>query len=144
MGLLPTTAASVELGFIGFMNAAFGLRFAPDFFFGAALFAAAFFIGFFAAGRLAADFFDLPFLAAIDESSNLMVTLSSSHLASVGATARGCASALALSTVFTLEKRFLRGDVAPEQQRCHSSSARAASTSRLSMASRGSIRAASA
>jgi hypothetical protein len=58
---------------------------------------------------LAADFFDLPFLAAIDESSNLMVTLSSSHLASVGATARGCASAIALSTVFTLEKRFFRG-----------------------------------
>ncbi|HEX3059390.1 MAG TPA: hypothetical protein VHP62_08520 [Usitatibacter sp.] len=142
MGLLPTTAASVALGFIGFMKAAFGLRFAPDFFFGAALFAA-FFIGFFAAGRLAADFFDLPFLAAIDESSNLMVTLSSSHLASVGATARGCATENPLSTVFALEKRFSTGDVAPEQQRFHASSSLAASTSSFSMASRGSIPAAS-
>jgi hypothetical protein len=65
---------------------------------------------------LAADFFDLPFLDAIDESSNLMVTLSSSHLASVGATARGCASENPLSTVFALEKRFFRLEVAPAQQ----------------------------
>jgi hypothetical protein len=78
MGLLPMTAESVELTFIGFMKAAFGLRFAPDFFArGAAFLVAAFFIGFLAAGRLAADFLDLPFLDAIDESSNLMVTLSS-------------------------------------------------------------------
>src|SRR5258706_15096361 len=144
MGLLPTTAASVELGFIGFMNAALGFRFAPDFLRGAAFLVAAFFIGFFTAGRLPADFFDLPFLAAIDESSNLMVTLSSSHLASVGATARGCATQNPLSTVFTLEKRFSTGDVAREQQRFHASSSMAASTSSLSMASRGSIAAACA
>src|SRR5437763_10760007 len=107
MGLLPTTAASIASGVIGFMNAAFGLRLAPDFFArGAAFLVAAFFIGFLAAGLRAADFFDLPFLDAIDESSNLMVTLSSSHLASVGATARGCASRYPLSTVFTLENRF--------------------------------------
>jgi hypothetical protein len=30
--LEPMTAASVALGFIGFMNAAFGLRFLPAFF----------------------------------------------------------------------------------------------------------------
>jgi hypothetical protein len=64
------------------MNAAFGFLLAPDFFRGAAFLVAAFFIGFLAAGLRAADFFDLPFLDAIDESSNLMVTLSSSHLAS--------------------------------------------------------------
>src|ERR1043165_3132549 len=133
MGLLPTTAASVELGFIGFMNAAFGLRFAPDFLRGAAFLVAAFFIGFFAAGRLPADFFDLPFLAAIDESSNLMVTLSSSHLASVGATARGCASQNPLSTVFTLEKRFSTGKRSARATALHASSSRAASTSSFSM-----------
>jgi hypothetical protein len=66
------------------MKAAFGLRFAAGFLGFAALLVAAFFIGFLAADFLAAGFFDafLPFLAAIDESSNLMVTLSSSHLAS--------------------------------------------------------------
>ncbi|HEY4999183.1 MAG TPA: hypothetical protein VII36_08575, partial [Usitatibacter sp.] len=65
-------------------------------------------IGFLAAGFLAAGFFEafLPFLDAIDESSNLMVTLSSVHLASIGATARGCARAKHLSTVFTLYKAF--------------------------------------
>src|SRR5581483_4658936 len=47
MGELPTTAASWALGCIGFMNAAFGLRFA-------AFFAGRFFA---AAGRLAAFFF---------------------------------------------------------------------------------------
>jgi hypothetical protein len=75
MGLEPITAASVELGVIGFMNAAFGLRFAPAFF--AGFLAAAFFIGFLAAGFLAAGFFAafLPFFAAIDASSNLLVTL---------------------------------------------------------------------
>jgi hypothetical protein len=76
MGLDPTTAASVELGVIGFMKAALGLRLADDFF-GAAFFGAAFFIGLRAAGFFAAGFFDafLPFLAAIYESSNLMVPM---------------------------------------------------------------------
>jgi hypothetical protein len=65
------------------MKAAFGFLFAPDFLArGAAFLVAAFFIGFLAAGRLADAFLDLPFLDAIDESSNLMVTLSSSHPAS--------------------------------------------------------------
>jgi hypothetical protein len=32
MALEPMTAASVALGFIAFMNAAFGLRFLPAFF----------------------------------------------------------------------------------------------------------------
>ncbi|HEX7607217.1 MAG TPA: hypothetical protein VF348_10940 [Usitatibacter sp.] len=93
--------------FIGFMKAAFGLRFAAGFLaFAAGFFVAAFFIGFLAAGFLAAGFFDafLPFLDAIDESSNLIVTLSSVHLASIGATARGCARQKHLSTVFTLKK----------------------------------------
>jgi hypothetical protein len=66
--------------FIGFMKAAFGLRLVAGFLaFAAGLFAAAFFIGFLAAGLFAAGFFAafLAFLAAIDESSNLMVTLSS-------------------------------------------------------------------
>src|SRR5262249_9808423 len=61
IGLEPTTAASVELGVIGFMNAAFGLRLA---FFGAA-FLVIFFIGFLAADFLAAFLDFLPFLAAI-------------------------------------------------------------------------------
>jgi hypothetical protein len=85
MGLLPITAASVELTFIGFMKAALGFLLAAGFFaFAAGFFVAAFFIGFLAAGFFAAGFFDafLPFLDAIDESSNLMVTLSSVHLAS--------------------------------------------------------------
>ena len=68
IGLLPITAASVELGVIGFMKAAFGLRFAPDFL-AFVLLVAAFFIGFLAAD-LRPPFFDLPFLDAIDESSN--------------------------------------------------------------------------
>src|SRR3954468_17312758 len=57
------------------MKAAFGLRFAAGFFaLAAGFFAAAFFTVFFAAGFLAAGFFAafLPFLAAIDESSNLV------------------------------------------------------------------------
>jgi hypothetical protein len=55
--MLPTTEASVPDGVIGFMNAALGLRFAPDFFafFGAAFLAGAFFAGFFA--DFFADFF---------------------------------------------------------------------------------------
>src|SRR4051812_37657672 len=56
------------------MKAAFGLRLAAGFFaLAAGFFAAAFFNVFFAAGFLAAGFFAafLPFLAAIDESSNL-------------------------------------------------------------------------
>src|SRR3954470_4261771 len=79
MGELPTTADSVLLGIIGFMKAAFGLRFAAGFFaLAAGFFAAAFFIGDFLAGDFfAAGFFAafLDFLAAIGESSNLMVTL---------------------------------------------------------------------
>src|SRR5258706_2847414 len=63
IGLLPTTAASVELGVIGFMKAAFGLRFAAGFFaLAARLLAAAFFIGFFAAGFFAAGFFSAFFV----------------------------------------------------------------------------------
>src|SRR5688572_18875244 len=62
------------------MKAAFGLRLAPDFFFAAGRLAAAFFIGLRAGDFLAAGFFAafLPFLAAIDESSNLMMTLGAS------------------------------------------------------------------
>src|SRR5262249_41963362 len=52
----PTTAASAASGCTGFMNAAFGVRFAPPFF-------AAFFAGFFAAAFLAA-FLAPPFFAA--------------------------------------------------------------------------------
>src|SRR5258708_29712997 len=113
MGLLPIAAASVELTFIGFMKAAFGLRLAACFFAFAGFLAAAFFIGFLAARFLAAGFFDafLPFLDAIAESSNLMGTLSSVHLASVGATATGCAMHKHLSTVLTLANRFFRSDV---------------------------------
>src|SRR4051812_6870850 len=61
------------------MNAAFGLRFAPDFFFAAGRLAAAF-LTLRAGDFLAAGFFAafLPFLAAIDESSNLMMSLGSS------------------------------------------------------------------
>src|SRR5258705_449408 len=59
IGLLPITDASVELTVIGFMKAAFGLRLAPDFFFGAALLVAAFFIGFLAAGLRAAGHLDM-------------------------------------------------------------------------------------
>src|SRR6185369_14538922 len=101
IGLVPTTAASVELGIIGFMNAALGFRLAPDFF-GAAFLAALFFIGFFAADFLAAGFFAafLPFFAAIDQSSNLLVTLNSGHLASIGATVRGCTGAKRLVNGF--------------------------------------------
>src|SRR5262245_58744409 len=59
MAFSPTTAARTPVGVIAFMNAAFGLRFAALFFFGAAFFAGlragAFFAGFLA--FLAADFF---------------------------------------------------------------------------------------
>src|SRR5688500_8987031 len=80
IGLLPTTASSVALGVIGFMKAAFGLRLLLAF--AAGLLAAAFFIGFLAADRLAAGFFAafLPFFAAISESSNLVMTLGRSLL----------------------------------------------------------------
>src|SRR5438876_11269608 len=57
MAPLPTTAASAALGCIGFMNAAFGLRFAPPFFFALPRFADFF------APLLAPRFF--PFFAAI-------------------------------------------------------------------------------
>ncbi|HWQ39976.1 MAG TPA: hypothetical protein VNM24_15440 [Burkholderiales bacterium] len=50
MGLLPITAPSVASGVIGFMKAALGLRFAPDFFLAA--FFAVFFAGAFLAGFL--------------------------------------------------------------------------------------------
>lgn len=61
--MLPTTEASVDDGVIAFMNAALGLRFAPDFFafLGAAFLGAAFLADFFAAGFLAG------FLAAFFE-----------------------------------------------------------------------------
>jgi hypothetical protein len=79
IGVLPTTADSVLLGVIGFMKAAFGLRLAAGFFALAADFLTApFFIGDFRAGDFfAAGFFAafLDFLAAIGESSNLMVTV---------------------------------------------------------------------
>src|SRR5215203_610608 len=75
IGLEPMTAASVELTFIGFMKAAFGLRLLLDF--AAGFLAAAFFIGFLAGDFLAAGFFAafLAFFAAISESSNLVMTL---------------------------------------------------------------------
>jgi hypothetical protein len=44
MPFAPITAASVADGVIGFMNAAFGLRFAPAFFLAGALLAAFFFV----------------------------------------------------------------------------------------------------
>src|SRR5579862_7151881 len=111
MGLLPTTAASVALGAIGFMKAAFGLRFVAGFFaFAAGRLAAAFFIGFLAADFLAAGFFAafLAFLAAIDESSNLMVTLSSHSSRPIGATARGCTRRKRLVNRFHSEERVFR------------------------------------
>ena len=43
IGLLPMTAPSSALTFMGFMNAAFGLRLAAAFFFAGAFFAAFFF-----------------------------------------------------------------------------------------------------
>src|SRR4029450_13105715 len=64
MGIEPTTAASVPDGVIGFMNAAFGLRFAVDFL-AAGFFAGAFFWGaFFAGAFFAAGFFAVAFFAA--------------------------------------------------------------------------------
>jgi hypothetical protein len=62
-GVLPITAASDALGVIGFMKAAFGLRLAPDAFFGAAFFAGFFAAAFFA-GFLAAAFFGAAFFTA--------------------------------------------------------------------------------
>src|SRR6187401_1077044 len=73
MGADPITAPRLDDGFIGFMNAALGLRgffgaaaFFATFF--AAFFAGAFFAalaaGFFAAGFFAADFFAAGFFAA--------------------------------------------------------------------------------
>jgi len=107
MGLLPTTAASVLLGVMGFMKAAFGLRFVAGFFaLAAGLFAADLFIGFLAADFLPAGLFAafLAFLAAIDESSNLVVTLSSHSSRPVGATARGCTRRKRLVNRFHSEK----------------------------------------
>src|SRR5690349_19191785 len=62
--MAPTTAARTEEGVIAFMNAAFGLRFAVDFFAAGFLAADFFAAGFFAALFLAADFFAAPFFAA--------------------------------------------------------------------------------
>jgi hypothetical protein len=107
MGLEPTTAASMLSGIIGFMKAALGLRFVAGFLaLAAGRFAADFFIGFLAADFLAAGFFAafLAFLAAIDESSNLMVTLSSHSSRPVGATARGCTRRKRLVNRFHSEK----------------------------------------
>src|SRR5687768_7222705 len=49
IGLVPTTAERAASGCIGFMNAAFGLRFAPPFFFAAFFLAPPFFAPFFLA-----------------------------------------------------------------------------------------------
>src|SRR6187549_1780569 len=98
------------------MKAAFGLRLVAGFFaFAAGFFAAAFFTGLFLAGDfLAAGFFAafLAFLAAIDESSNLMVMLSARPSRPYGATARGCTSGKRLvndfhsgNSVFSLWRR---------------------------------------
>ena len=87
IGLVPTTAPSCSLGCIGFMNAAFGVRFAPDFlvadlrdFFAdfEALFMplprlADFFDALFFVAR-PADFFDALFLVAIDCLSRIVGT----------------------------------------------------------------------
>src|SRR5258708_8419715 len=74
IGLLPITAASVELMFIGFMKAAFGLRLVAGFLAFPGFLAAAFFIGFLDPYFLAAGFFApfLPFLATIRESFILL------------------------------------------------------------------------
>jgi hypothetical protein len=121
IGFAPTTPAKVALGIIGFMNAAFGLRFAAGFlaFAAAGFLAAAFFIGFFAADFLAAGFFAafLPFFAAIDQSSNLLVTLNSGHPASIGATVRGCTRAKQLVNGFHSEKALFSLYVSQAQQR---------------------------
>jgi hypothetical protein len=88
IGLLPITAASVELTFIGFMKAAFGLRFVAGFLaFATDRLAVDFFTDFLAAGLLAAGFFAFflpplftPNVVTIDESSNLMVTVECSFI----------------------------------------------------------------
>lgn len=61
MALDPTTAASCELGYMGFMNAALGVRFLPDFL--ADLRAVVLRAGFRA--DFLADFLELFFLVAI-------------------------------------------------------------------------------
>jgi hypothetical protein len=53
----PTTAASASSGCIGFMNAAFGVRFFFAAFFGAAFFTVFFLVAFFAPDFFAAFFF---------------------------------------------------------------------------------------
>src|SRR5881398_2294513 len=66
---------------MGFMNAAFGLRFAPDFLAGAAFLGAAFFAEdvfdpvFFAAGFLLADFLAARFLAEVFFAAFLAVAI---------------------------------------------------------------------
>jgi len=66
-GELPTTGASCALGVIGFMNAALGTRFVPDFFF-------AFLAAFFAGRFFPADFFlpELFFFVAIASPGDLI------------------------------------------------------------------------
>jgi hypothetical protein len=120
IGLLPITDASVELTFIGFMKAALGFLLAAGFFaFAADFFVAAFFIGFLAAGFLAAGFFEafLPFLDAIDESSNLMVTLSSVHLASNRRDSERMRKGKTLVNRFHSGERLFPLCVSPAQQR---------------------------
>jgi len=97
------------------MKAAFGLRLAAGFLaLGAARFVAAFFIGF---DFLAAGFFAafLAFFAAIDESSNLMVTLSSVHLASSRRDSERMRKAKTVVNRFHSGKALFRSDVSPAQ-----------------------------
>src|SRR4051812_5380345 len=112
MGELPPTADSVLLGIIGFMKAAFGLRFAAGFFaLAAGFFAALFFIGdFLAADFFAAGFFAafLDFLAAMGESSNLMVTLGFIPSRPVARQREDAQGEKALSTIFTRRSTISR------------------------------------
>src|SRR6187549_1003276 len=99
------------------MKAAFGLRLLLAL---AGFLAAAFFIGFFAGAFLAAGFFAafLPFFAAIDESSNLVMTLGSSvvHPALTARQREDAQGENALSTDFTRRLRFFPSVVAASQQ----------------------------
>src|SRR5437868_6767929 len=98
------------------MKAAFGLRLLLTL---AGRLAAAFFIGFLAAERLAAGFFAafLPFFAAIDESSNLVMRLGSLvHPALTARQREDAQGENALSTHFTRETRFFPSVVAAAQQ----------------------------
>src|SRR5688572_6177435 len=98
------------------MKAAFGLRLLLAL---AGFLAAAFFIGFFAGALLAAGFFAafLPFFAAIDESSNLVMTLGRSvvHPALTARQREDAQGENALSTDFTRKTPFSPSVVAREQ-----------------------------